>query len=214
MRKKRSSGPQGDLHGGEFEGLVQRPVIRDTGPAFSGHTPRPNAYRLLKAPRSGTLHPCREAALPKDAQLGDALQHNPLHSHVCYMAPNPLHSPPGPCCMCYMCYMGRQPAEPPLPPAHAICAICAIWYRSLYTIHSNMHQICIVVYFTKPSLRSSFMSGRLLHGVKELLVDHDELALVRPAVPAAVKARLETCPHNLRDPQRLARCHLPAPSGG
>ena len=67
----------------------------------------------------------RQAALPKDAQLGDALQHNPPPA-PCYMAPNPLspgsllyvlyisqsnplniHSPRVPCYMCYMCYISQ-----------------------------------------------------------------------------------------------------------
>ena len=102
---------------------------------------RPNAYRSSQAPRSGTLHPCRarEAALPKDAQLGDALQYDqPADSppapcymcYMCYMAPNPLnlHSPPGPCYMYYMCYMAltRQAAEPPLFPSS--CYMCYMCY--------------------------------------------------------------------------------------
>ena len=110
---------QSNLHGGEFESLVQRPVIRDTGAClFTEQTrQKPDGTHT---DRAGRCLPCRarripsgQAALPKDAQLGDALQYNP---------------PPAPCYMCYMCYM----AQPALPRVLAICTICAISHKATH----------------------------------------------------------------------------------
>ena len=142
MREAKVRVRQGNLHGGEFEGLVQRPVIRDTGACLFREQTRQKPDGT-HTDRAGRCLPCRarripsgQAALPKDAQLGDALQHNPppapymcmlyvlyvlygpqpalprVPCYMCYMCyisqGNPLniHSPRVPCYMYYMCYMG------------------------------------------------------------------------------------------------------------
>ena len=164
VREKRKFGSDKALHGGEFEGLVQRPAIRNTGAcllrAQTRHKPDRTRTDRCKPP---ALAHCtlacraREAALPKDAQLGDALQYNPLSCssmlYILYVlyGPQPTEPPlsTGPCYMCYMCYMGltRQAAEPPLSPGPMLYVLYVL-YGSYNLQHvPNMHCIAHIVHF-------------------------------------------------------------------
>ena len=70
---------QGNLHGGEFEGLAQRPEFATPGPAFLGNRPGRSpteCIQIARLPCRARRIPSGQAVLPK-AQLGDALQYNP-----------------------------------------------------------------------------------------------------------------------------------------
>ena len=111
VREKRKFGSDKAISMAEsFRALL----IRDTGACLLRAQTRQKPDRT-HTDRAGRCLPCQacripsgQAALPKDAQLGDALQYNP---------------PPAPCCM----------APNPLSFGFlAICAICAISHKTTH----------------------------------------------------------------------------------
>ena len=63
--------------------------------------------------------------MPKDAQLGEALQYNTPPA-PCYMAPNPL-SPGSLLYVLYVLYLTRQPTEHPLSPGSLLYVLYVLY---------------------------------------------------------------------------------------
>ena len=105
VREKRVR--QGDLHGGEFEGLVQRPVIRDTGACLL------RAQTRQKPDRTRTDR-CKPPALARCTLAG-------------------LVRPP--CPKTHSWATRCNTTRFTLPQLHAVCAVCAIMLYVLYVLY-------------------------------------------------------------------------------